>query len=37
MIALAKTIVYTGPIDRYFDYCYGDLNYRSLRWETKDD
>jgi len=32
---LAKTIVYTGPIDRYFNYCYGDLNYRSLRWETK--
>jgi len=33
--ALAKTIVYTGPIDRYFNYCYGDLNYRSLRWDTQ--
>ena len=25
--------VYTGPIDRYFDYCYGELPYRSLRFE----
>ena len=33
--SLAKHVVYTGPIDRYFDYCYGDLNYRSLRWETE--
>ncbi len=29
----AKTIVYTGPIDAYFDYCYGHLPYRSLRFE----
>jgi len=33
--SLAKTVVYTGPIDRYFNYCYGDLNYRSLRWDTE--
>lgn len=26
-------IVYTGPIDAYFDYCYGRLPYRSLRFE----
>ena len=26
-------IVYTGPIDAYFDYCYGHLPYRSLRFE----
>jgi UDP-galactopyranose mutase len=32
--SLANHVVYTGPIDRYFDYCYGDLNYRSLKWET---
>lgn len=25
--------VYTGPIDAYFDYCYGRLPYRSLRFE----
>lgn len=26
-------IVYTGPVDAYFDYCYGRLPYRSLRFE----
>lgn len=26
-------IVYTGPIDAYFNYCYGRLPYRSLRFE----
>lgn len=26
-------IVYTGPIDAYFEYCYGRLPYRSLRFE----
>jgi UDP-galactopyranose mutase len=26
-------IVYTGPIDAYFGYCYGHLPYRSLRFE----
>lgn len=31
----AKTIVYTGPIDAYFDYKYGALEYRSLRFETE--
>jgi UDP-galactopyranose mutase len=25
--------VYTGPIDAYFEYCYGELPYRSLRFE----
>lgn len=25
--------VYTGPIDAYFDYCYGRLPYRALRFE----
>ena len=28
--SLAKKIVYTGPIDRLFDYKYGDLEYRTL-------
>jgi UDP-galactopyranose mutase len=29
----AKKVVYTGPIDRYFDYKFGNLNYRTLRFE----
>lgn len=29
----ADKIVYTGPIDQYFDYCYGHLEYRSLTFE----
>ncbi len=33
--AMAKTVVYTGPIDRFFDYEYGALEYRSLRFETE--
>lgn len=31
----AKTVVYTGPIDAYFDNCYGPLQYRSVRFETE--
>ncbi|WP_274348204.1 UDP-galactopyranose mutase [Xanthomonas campestris] len=26
-------LVYCGPIDEYFDYCYGKLPYRSLKFE----
>ena len=33
--AQAKTVVYTGAIDRYFDYCFGPLAYRSVRFETE--
>ncbi|MEQ9061814.1 MAG: UDP-galactopyranose mutase [Gammaproteobacteria bacterium] len=29
----ARHVVYTGPIDAYFDYCHGRLPYRSLRFE----
>jgi UDP-galactopyranose mutase len=29
----AEHLVYTGPIDAYFDYCFGALPYRSLRFE----
>lgn len=32
---LADKVIYTGPIDRYFDYCYGPLSYRSVRFETE--
>lgn len=27
---IARKIVFTGPIDAYYDYCYGTLDYRSL-------
>lgn len=30
---IARKIVYTGSIDQYFDYCFGELEYRSLRFE----
>ena len=32
---LAETVLYTGPIDAYFGYKYGSLEYRSLRFETE--
>lgn len=32
---IAARIVYTGPVDAWFDYCYGALAYRSLRFETE--
>lgn len=31
--ALADNIVFTGPIDEYFDYCYGPLEYRGRRFD----
>ena len=33
--ALAEKIVYTGPIDAYFNYRLGTLEYRSVRFETE--
>ena len=35
LLAQADRVVYTGMIDAYFDYCYGPLEYRSLRFETE--
>jgi UDP-galactopyranose mutase len=29
----ARHIVFTGPLDAYFGYCYGKLPYRSIRFE----
>lgn len=29
-------VLYTGMIDEYFDYCLGNLEYRSLRFEKED-
>ena len=31
----AKKLVYTGPIDKFFDYSCGALEYRSLKFKTK--
>lgn len=28
-----KKMIYTGPIDDFFDHCYGKLPYRSIRFE----
>lgn len=33
--SLAKKIVYTGAIDEYFDYQFGNLEYRSVRFENE--
>ena len=33
--ALADKVIYTGPIDAYFDYKLGNLEYRSVRFETE--
>ena len=33
--AMAEKVVYTGPIDAYFGFCLGTLEYRSVRFETE--
>jgi UDP-galactopyranose mutase len=30
-----RQLIFTGPVDEYFDYCYGKLPYRSLRFEHR--
>lgn len=35
LVGYADKIVYTGPIDEYFNYCFGELEYRSLRFEEE--
>lgn len=35
LAALADKTVFTGMIDEYYDYCFGELEYRSLRFETE--
>ena len=32
---LANKVVYTGQIDKFYDYCYGELEYRSLSFKTE--
>ena len=31
--SIANKVIFTGPIDEYFDYSLGELDYRSLRFE----
>lgn len=33
--AMAHKVIYTGPIDAYFDYSLGSLEYRSVRFENE--
>lgn len=33
--SISDKIIYTGTIDGYYDYCYGKLEYRSLRFEEE--
>lgn len=33
--SMAKKIVYTGPIDAFYDYSLGTLEYRSIRFENE--
>lgn len=35
LTASANKIIFTGMIDEYFDYCYGELEYRSLKFESE--
>ena len=32
---MADRVLFTGCIDEFFDYCYGPLEYRSVRFETE--
>ena len=35
MDAIAEKVIYTGPIDAYFDFKLGTLEYRSVRFENE--
>lgn len=32
---VAEKVLFTGPIDEYYEYCFGALEYRSLRFEEE--
>ena len=34
-LELAEKVIYTGPIDKFYDYQYGALEYRSLSFENE--
>ena len=31
---IADRVIYTGPVDEYYGFCFGPLEYRSLRFKT---
>lgn len=33
--SLCDNVIYTGPIDKYYDYKFGELEYRPLKFETE--
>ena len=33
--SIANKIVFTGKIDEFYDYCFGKLNYRTVRFEQE--
>ena len=33
--AMAEQVIYTGPVDAYFGYSLGTLEYRSVRFEQE--
>lgn len=33
--SIADKVIYTGEIDRYFDYCFGRLEYRTIKLENE--
>lgn len=33
--SLANNVIYTGPIDAFFDYSYGELEYKTTKFEHK--
>ena len=35
LLSQARKVIYTGPIDAYFNFCLGNLEYRSVRFETE--
>ena len=34
-MSMADKVVYKGAIDEYFEYCFGKLEYRTVRFETE--
>lgn len=35
LLLSVRNVIFTGQIDEFFDYCYGELEYRALRFETE--
>jgi UDP-galactopyranose mutase len=33
--SIAESVVYTGKLDEYYSYCFGELEYRGLRFESE--